>query len=155
MSLKEELQAEQVVHLNLSNFCQVASGTAVHDVLATMRQAGSAVCLVMDNGRLAGIFTERDVLQKVAAEPETWSLPVDQMMITAPVTIAPQLAASSALKMMDEHHFRSLPVIDQAGQILGTMTHRAIIDFLATRFPADVLNRPPHPGQFPRKAEGG
>jgi predicted transcriptional regulator len=155
MSLKEELQAEQVSHLDLSKFCQLAAGTLVRDALAKMRDTGSPVCLVMDDGRLAGIFTERDVLQKVASVPETWEQPVETTMTADPVTVSPDLSAADALRMIDKHHFRSLPVIDGNGHISGTMTHRAIIDFLATRYPTEVLNRPPRPGQFPRKAEGG
>lgn len=155
MSLNDELQMEQVTHLNLSNFCQAESSSPVSDVLALMRQKGSAVCLVLENGRLAGIFTERDVIQKVVSEPETWSQPVSTVMTADPFTVRPDLGAVAALVTLDEHHFRTLPVVDEDGRISGTMTHRAIIEYLATRYPIDVLNRPPHPEQFPSKAEGG
>ncbi|MEJ2747379.1 MAG: CBS domain-containing protein [Anaerolineae bacterium] len=155
MSLNDELQMEQVTHLNLSNFCQAKSSTPVSDVLTLMQQKGSAVCLVLENGRLAGIFTERDVIQKVVTEPDTWSQPVSTVMTANPFTIRPDMKATAALVTLDEHHFRSLPVVDKNGRIFGTMTHRAIIEYLATRYPIDVLNRPPRPKQFPRNAEGG
>lgn len=155
MSLIDELQAEQVTHLDLSNFCQAESSTPVSDVLALMRQKGSAVCLVLENGRLAGIFTERDVIQKVASDPGTWAQPVSTVMTADPFTISPGIVAAAALVALDEHHFRSLPVVDEDGRVLGTMTHRAIIEFLATRYPTDVLNRPPRPKQISLKAEGG
>jgi signal-transduction protein with cAMP-binding, CBS, and nucleotidyltransferase domain len=155
MSLNDELQTEQVTHLNLSKFCQAESNLPVSDVLALMRQEGSAVCLVLENGRLAGIFTERDVIQKVVSQPDTWSQPVSTVMTADPFTIRPDMKATAALVNLDEYHFRSLPVVDEDGRIFGTMTHRAIIEYLATRYPIDVLNRPPRPKQFPRKAEGG
>ncbi len=155
MSLKEELQAERVSHLDLSNYCQLPSSTLVRDVLATMRQKGSIVCLVIDNGRLAGIFTERDVLQKVVASSEALEQPVAAVMTANPVTVSPDQPAINALQSMDTHHFRNLPVVDKDGRISGTMTHHAIIEFLATRYPTEVLNRPPRPAQFPSKAEGG
>jgi CBS domain-containing protein len=109
----------------------------------------------LENGRLAGIFTERDVIQKVASAPETWVQPVSTVMTADPFTILPGTAAASALVTLDEHHFRTLPVVDENGRILGTMTHRTIIEFLATRYPTDVLNRSSRPKRFPRKAEGG
>jgi hypothetical protein len=56
---------------------------------------------------------------------------------------------------MDENHFRNLPVIKADGEILGDMTHQAVIAYLAARYPVEVLNRPPKPDQFPRKPEGG
>jgi CBS-domain-containing membrane protein len=43
------------------------------------------------------------------------------------------------LLAMDKHHFRNLPVVDDNGRISGTMTHLAIIEFLATRYPTEVL----------------
>lgn len=155
MSLEKELHTEQVSHLDLSKFCQSAPDTLVCDALVKMRGTGSPVCLVMDNGRLAGIFTERDVLQKVATAPKTWGQPVATVMTANPITVAPNLSAAEALRKMDKHHVRSLPVVDSDGRVSGTMTHRAIIKFLATRYPAEILNRPPRPKQYPRKAEGG
>jgi len=155
MNLIEELQAEQVSHLSLSDFCQVDSGMTVRATLAKMRENGCAVCLVMDDGRLSGIFTERDVLQKVAAAPETWAQPVDNVMTINPVTVLPTQSAALALRLMDEHHFRNLPVVDGDGRISGAMTHRAIIEFLASRYPIEIINQPPRINRFPRKAEGG
>lgn len=155
MSLRKELQSEQVAYLDLSRCCHVENSTAVQTVLAEMREKGSSVCLVLKDGRLAGIITDRDVLRKVVAAPESWKAPVETVMTPDPITVPPDMSATDALSMMDKHHFRNLPVVDKDGRILGNMTHQTIVDFLATRYPVEVLNRPPRPEQFPRKAEGG
>jgi CBS-domain-containing membrane protein len=60
-----------------------------------------------------------------------------------------------ALHLMDAHHFRNLPAVDEQGQIIGNMTHQAVITYLAARYPVEVLNRPLRADRFPRKAEGG
>ncbi len=155
MSLKEELINEQVAHLDLSGFCQIASGTAVRTALAAMRQNKTNVCLVIKGSSLVGIFTERDVLTKVATAPDKLDVPVDDIMTANPITVAPDSSAADALWLMDEKKFRNLPVVSQNGQILGNMTHQAVISYLAARYPVEVLNRPPRPNHFPLKQEGG
>jgi CBS domain-containing protein len=155
MSLKHELMRERVAHLDLSKFCQVVSGTAVRSALAEMRQSKTNVCLITKGNHLAGILTERDVLTKVATTPENLDVSVDEIMTPDPITVTPNVTAADALWLMDNKKFRNLPVIDEFGKIIGNMTHQAVIGFLATRYPVEVLNRPPRPDQFPRKQEGG
>ena len=155
MSLKEELMNEQVSHLDLSGFCQIASGTAVRQSLANMRQNKTNVCLVTKDNELVGIFTERDVLTKVATNPANLDVAVDEIMTPNPITVTPETSAADALWLMDAKQFRNLPVVNKNGRIVGNMTHQAVISFLAARYPVEVLNRPPRPDQFPRKQEGG
>jgi signal-transduction protein with cAMP-binding, CBS, and nucleotidyltransferase domain len=155
MSLKEELQSEQVGHLDLSKFTWVECSTTTRAVLDKMRQEKSRVCLVTRNGRLAGIFTERDVMRKVVPSPETLDGPIDDVMTHEPITVSPETPAAEALWLMDEHHFRNLPVVAHDGALIGNMTYATIINYLGARYPVEVLNRPPDPDQFPRKPEGG
>ncbi|MCB8977901.1 MAG: CBS domain-containing protein [Ardenticatenaceae bacterium] len=155
MSLKEELMNEQVSHLDLSGFCQIASGTAVRQSLANMRQNKTNVCLVTKDNELVGIFTERDVLTKVATNPANLDVAVDEIMTPNPITVTPETSAADALWLMDAKQFRNLPVVNKNGRIVGNMTHQAVISFLAARYPVEVLNRPPRPDLFPRKQEGG
>ncbi len=159
MSLRQELEAEQVRHLDLKGYCLVTSGTSVRDTLGQMRAAGGRTALIVrgeePNRELIGIFTERDVMRRVAGEPEALDGPVDAVMTAQPVTVLPDTTAADALWLMDDHHFRNLPVIDRQGNILGDMNYASIIQYLAARYPVEVLNRSPRPDQFPRKPEGG
>ena len=155
MSLESELREEKVSHLDLSGFSQVPSGTTVRDALATLRAERHNVCLVTQDGQLKGIFTDRDVLRKVVGAPSTLDNPIDDVMTANPITISPDSSAFEALRIMDENHFRNLPAVDAQGRIVGDMTHQAIINYLAARYPTEVLNRPPQSDRFPRKPEGG
>ncbi len=155
MSLKQELMNESVAHLDLSRFCQIASGTAVRQTLEEMRQHKTNVCLITSGSQLVGILTERDVLKKVATMPENLDKPVDTVMTANPITVTPNSSAADALWLMDEKKFRNLPVVNESGKLVGNMTHQAVISFLAARYPIEVLNRPPRSDQFPRKQEGG
>ncbi|MCA9969557.1 MAG: CBS domain-containing protein [Anaerolineales bacterium] len=155
MSLKSELSAERVSHLDLSGFCQAAGDTPVREVIARMRTGGHGVCLVMAAGRLAGIFTERDVLTRVVAAEGALERPISELMTRDPHVASPEMSAAAALALMDAAHFRNLPVVDQNGDVLGDMTYQSIINYLAARYATAVLNRPLDPEKFPRKPEGG
>ena len=155
MSLKQELESEKVSDLDLSEFCQVTSGTAVADAVKKMQTNKSNVCLVMQDNLLKGILTDRDILRKVAPNKATYSKTVDTIMTANPITINPTTTAAYALWLMDDKHFRNLPVVDKKGGVVGNMTHQAVINYLAARYPIEVLNRPNNPDNFPNKPEGG
>lgn len=155
MSLEAKLRAERVDHLDLTGFCEVSSDTILRDVLSKMQAQEQSVCLITEGGALVGIFTERDVLRHVMAAPETWDQPVKEYMTPNPVAAGMGTPAADALWLMDEHHVRNLPILDERGTIIGNMTYHAVIAYLAGLYPVEVLNRPLHPERFPRKAEGG
>src|SRR6266849_11026009 len=110
-----------VLELCDSDAAAVRVEATVADAIRLMleRHVG-AVGVIDSQGRVAGIFTERDVLQKLALSgrnPE--QTPVREFM-TTPVELA--TAATSpgeALAAMVERHFRHLPVVDGDGKLLG------------------------------------
>ena len=155
MSLRQELEAEQVRHLDLQRYCLVESGTTVRATLGRMRAEGGHTALITRGAELVGIFTERDVMRRVTGDPATLDGAVDAVMTSQPVTVMPDTSAADALWLMDDHHFRNLPVVDPQGNILGDMTYASIIQYLAARYPVEVLNRSPRPDQYPSKPEGG
>ena len=155
MSLESELRSERVSHLRLSSFTAVPAGTSLRDALGRMRADGNTVCLITAERSLTGIFTERDVLRRVMDVADVLDGPIDAVMTPDPISVGPETSAASALGLMDKHHIRNLPVVDASGLIVGSMTHMAVIEWLAGRYPVEVFNRPYDPERFPRKAEGG
>jgi CBS domain-containing protein len=155
MDLKEEMRSERVSHLDLSGFVMVNSGTPVRAIISLMQQEGAKVCLVTRDEQLVGIFTVRDVLRKVVSEPASWDKPIDDVMTPDPITITLEASAADALWLMNEKRIRDLPALDNSGKIAGNMTNQTIINYLAARYPTDILNLPPRPDQFPDQVEGG
>jgi CBS domain-containing protein len=154
MSLEHDLRAEPVTHLDLSVFTTAESGEPVRTVLERMRRAGHGCALVRQRGRLVGIFTERDALQKVVDRPETWEGPVDAVMTAGPDTVAPNDPVATALRFMNRGHYRNVPVVDADGNIVGNLTHYAILNFFSDRFQQEIYNLPPDPDQVPKAPEG-
>lgn len=145
-SVEVDLIREKIMHLDLQEFLTVEQGTPVQQVVAMMRRQRSNCALVLDGSTLTGIFTDRDVLKKVVASPDTWAQPIETVMTPAPATVAPQDSAEKALAMMKEGQFRNVPVLDEQGAIRGNVSHYAFIKFLADHFPQEIYNLPPDDG---------
>jgi CBS domain-containing protein len=74
------------------------------------RAVGSAV--VLDYGRLIGIFTERDLMKAVAGRVHSSEARVRQWMTAEPIVVSSETALESAAILMTEHHIHHLPVVD-------------------------------------------
>ncbi len=154
MSLERDLQQEQVVHLDLTQFTAVKIGTSVRETIEQMRENGHHSAIITRYGALAGIFTDRDLMRKVVDAPETWDRPIEEVMTRSPMTVNADDPAYTALALMDEKHFRNVPVVDRAGRVIGNLTHHAIIKYLADRFPESIYNLPPEPDQIANDRDG-
>ncbi len=102
-------------------------GVTVGEAARIMKERHVGAVLVTDGGKLAGIFTERDVLDKVVAEardPER--VKVGEIMTSNPLSVTPETTVVSAMRTMRERHMRHLPVV-RDGEILGIVSVRDMI----------------------------
>ncbi|MFQ5612417.1 MAG: CBS domain-containing protein [Anaerolineae bacterium] len=155
MSLEQNLRQEQVIHLDLSEFACVETGTSVRQTIERMRKENHNCAFVTEEGALVGIFTDRDILQKIVDAPETWDRPIEEFMTSSPLAVNRKDPADIALALMNEKRFRNVPVLDDEGIIVGNLTHYAIIKYLADHFPEAVYNLPPDPERVVRQRDGG
>jgi CBS domain-containing protein len=112
---------------------------------ATVRQAAGEMArrrigaiIVTENGKLAGIFTERDGLFRVLAEgldPDT--TPLSQVMTTNVTTISSDKPLLTALHIMQENSFRHLPVVE-SGAPRGMLSIRDALDYELVHFLRDI-----------------
>jgi CBS domain-containing protein len=106
-----------------------------------MKERRVGAVLVMHEGRLAGIFTERDALFRVIAEgrdPATTQL--QDVMTANPRTIAPDRPFGHALHMMHEGGFRHVPVVE-SGAPLGVVSARDALGPELEAFVAELDKR--------------
>jgi CBS domain-containing protein len=154
MSIVRRLQEEKIARLDLSGFEKVGAGTLVSEVLKRMRARRVSAVLVESQGRLVGIFTERDVLTKVVDAPALWEEPVEAVMTAGPQTISPDQPISDALRLMNAGHYRNVPVLDAQGRIAGNLPQHEVIRFLTDQFPQEIYNLPPDPERIAQTREG-
>ena len=118
MSLEHDLQQEQVNNLDLKNFTTVEIGTSVKSTIEQMRTENHRCAVIVDNKcSLIGIFTDRDILLKVADSRETWDLPIDDIMTPSPISVNATDRADLAMALMDFKHFRNVPVLADEGKV--------------------------------------
>jgi CBS domain-containing protein len=94
----------------------------VYEAVVAMNQHRIGAMLVMDGAKLAGIFTERDVLTRViSASLDPKVTPVSQVMSSNVLTIAPEATVQQVMDIFAEKHCRHLPVI-QGDKLVGLIS---------------------------------
>jgi CBS domain-containing protein len=102
--------------------------TSVRKAAKLMAKRNVGAVMVVDNGHLVGIFTERDVVFRVIARDlDAQTTRLVDVMTKAPITIAPDRSFGNALLIMHENRFRHLPVIEN-GKLIGVVSARNALD---------------------------
>jgi CBS domain-containing protein len=154
MDLARNLKVESISRLEPRAPVQVRPHQTVAEAVALMRQNRVGCVLVCDAGKLAGIFTERDLMRRVLAVGKPLSLPVADVMTAQPVAVHLKQAIGVAVQHMQEGGYRHLPVVDENGQAVGILSVKRIIRYLVEHFPGTVYNLPPDPGAVQQEREG-
>ncbi len=90
----------------------IEPGTTVAEAATMMGARKVGAALVTSEGKLAGIFTERDIVKALAAHFDAAGHPVEQWMTSQPQTVTTSQTENDALDMMLSSGFRHLPVVD-------------------------------------------
>ena len=157
-SLAKWLRRDKVSSLRLRNVCSVSPRDSVERVVRKMVDCHTGFVLVIDGvdgaARLAGIFTERDFVNRVVAAGADVSLPVERVMTPAPKVVPRSGTVHSAVEMMEAGGYRHLPVVDDDGVPVGVLSVKDVMRYLVEYFPARVYNLPPTPNQTQPAREG-
>jgi CBS domain-containing protein len=111
----------------------VGPDTPVTECVRLMTAGRIGALIVMDGGRLVGIFTERDALNKVLAGGlDPGNTKVSAVMTKDPYCIPPTTTVGDAMKLITKRRFRHLPIVDN-GKVLavvssGDLTHWLVQD---------------------------
>jgi len=135
---------------------QLPSSASVRRAIRTMNEARVGCVMVVDGGRLVGVFTERDVLTRVAgSDVDVDTTPVSALMTRDPECLTLDDGITYALNRMSVGGFRHVPLVDDEGRPTGLVSMRHIVDYLVDLFPHAVLNLPPSPSRaFSTEREG-
>jgi CBS domain-containing protein len=110
---------------------------------AMSREAHDCV-LIIDGDALAGIFTSRDFLNRVAAvRKDPQQLALGEVMTPSPRTLRPRDGVAFAINWMAVEGFRNVPIVDDDGAILGVLTVWDVMRHLGDVF--DEIEATPKP----------
>jgi CBS domain-containing protein len=135
----------------------VTRQSSIAEAIRLMQEHHVGCVLVAEANRLVGIFTERDVLNRVAGKIlDPTQAAVEAVMTADPESLPIDAAVVFALNLMSEGGFRHLPLVDEAHRPVGMLSVKHIVRYLAELFPEEILNLPPRPELLhPGQVDGG
>ena len=103
-----------------SNPTSIDAGSSVVEAARIMKQEDVGIVPIVEDGRLVGTVTDRDIAVRVVAEgKDPQSVSVRELASTDLVTIDPQQDLDEALRLMASHQVRRLPVVEKDGRLVG------------------------------------
>ncbi len=143
--LEGALLSDTVRLLAPSEPIRCSADTSVYEAITRMAEKRRAAVVIVDGqGRLSGIFTERDLLRRVAVpgrDPRATRLA--EVMTHDPEALAPDDLIAYAVNRLHHASYRTIPLVDADRRPIGIMTVNDIVQWLAEQFPEAVLNRRP------------
>ena len=107
---------EAVVHT-------IAPTDSVFDALQRMADKGIGALLVMEEGAIVGIVTERDYARKIVLKGRTSALTLVRDVMTSKVMfVTPTQTTEECMALMTDNRLRHLPVVDDDGKLLGLIS---------------------------------
>jgi CBS domain-containing protein len=133
-----------VAQLDCPASSAVAPSASLRDVLALMNERASPAVLVVRDGRLVGVFSERELLRGLASgRIELDRASVGALTAPCPDVLLPTATLAQALRTMLREKLAHLPVVDEHGAPRGLISIHDIIEFVSDAFPKEILNAPP------------
>jgi len=127
------------------------AATPLAEAIGKMQHDRRGCVLAVEAGKLAGVFTERDVLMKVAARPmDLHSTRLADVMTRNPVTLPADSSVAYALNLMVVEGFRHIPMVDDNEHPVAVISMRNLIEYLGSFYSRDVLTLPPEPRRHAR-----
>jgi CBS domain-containing protein len=134
----------------------VPPGTSLAECVRAIQRTGTgdSVFVCDASGRLVGVLTERDIFGRIVGGTIDLREPVERLMTTEPRTLDLDDTIRDAIVLMRTGRYRNVPMVDEAGNLVGVVRQADIIKFLAESFPEELLNLPPRPHQRMQEPEG-
>ena len=154
MDLAKTLKIDSVSRLHLSPPLRIGPSQTVLEAVRLLREEKVGCLLVCEDEKIVGILTERDLLRRVLAVGKPLTLAVAECMTSSPEVVHRKEPISAAVRRMEEGGYRHLPVVDEAGHLVGVLSIKRIIHYLVEHFPSTVYNLPPDPGIVQQEREG-
>lgn len=108
-----------------SEIFHVAPDSTVFDAIKVMAEKNIGAILVMEEGQMVGILSERDYTRKVILEGRSSRDTLVKEIMTSPVVgVPPSTKVCACLQLMTEIHIRHLPVVEgkSGGNVVGVVS---------------------------------
>lgn len=130
----------------------ITSSAVLSDAARTMREGDFGSVPVVDDGRLVGMLTDRDIVVRGVAEGlDPAACRVGEVASRDVVTVAPEQDLDEAMALMAQHRVRRLPVVD-GGRLVGVVSQADIALEAKEKETGAVVQEISEPSSVPREA---
>lgn len=114
--------------------------TSIRDACRQMMERGvGSIAITANNGMLAGIFTERDALNRVVVERlDPDSTTIGSVMTSPCISIQHDRSTNDAVNLMVEENIRHLAVLDDNHQVIGIVSYRTLMSQMVDTLKSEV-----------------
>ncbi len=122
---------EEIGTIRHEPFTTISPDTPVHEAIEKLANLHIACLMIVENDKLVGVFSERDVMSKVAFDYDAFKdRPVGDVMKINPVFVYDTDSAAAALSVMAFCSCRHVPVLDLDENLVGIISPQRITEFL-------------------------
>jgi CBS domain-containing protein len=155
MDATESLRTIPAISLAHRHLIRTWRGTPIRSSIHTLRDETVGCVAVVDDQRLVGIVTERDLVARAYAPGIDGDTPVETIMTAAPRCLGPNDSVADALRLFVEADVRHLPIVDDDGRPIAVLTSDDVLELIADAAPEATHNLPPEPAARRSLREGG
>ena len=128
--LARSVMEDNLGRLDPDESVSVAPDAPALDVARLMKNSNSGCALVVDGGKLVGIFTEHDVLKRVTSGGDLAALRVKELMSPNPETLNEKDSVAEALNKMSLGRYRHIP-FEKADGTYAVASIRSVLKYIA------------------------
>jgi len=139
-TLSKEVFNEYVTTLNLPAPICTEISTSLKDLIEIMRSKNIGSILVLDQGVLKGIISERDIIMKLKPEElnDISSYKAEDILTRPPLVLGKFNTISDALYIIHKREFRHIPVVDENNIPLFVISVKDLLKLIASYFPDEI-----------------
>ena len=154
-SVEQVLKAKRIEEITTPKLVQASPDISVKDGIDLMQKSRAGYIVVAKNKKVAGTFTESDVINKILDKDVDWNRPISDFMTANPPVLKPTDLVGTAIDVMGEKRVYHIPLVDDKNELVNVLSVRTLTRFLAEFYPTEIYNLPPRPDQVMPTQEGG